>query len=205
MSFISNTAFEARDTNGALDQLANVAGKYQTGDPLAATDCSAGQLCVKAGKAPNEAFDNPSGTRVYNEYTFIFTTATSAVTADTPVYAFDSHNWPIVTNQNGNKFAVGVETLGLGLPAGGYGNFHLVKFDGVSVYRFGIGNLSASLGANTYFTISNAGLLTPAASAPTTTGAVYFTLEGTGNFTEGTTASFGYVDVIGHKVSTVAG
>ena len=51
-------------------------------------------------------------------------------------------------------------------------------------------------------TIAN-GLLVPAAAAPTATGAIYFKLKGTGNFTEGAGQSFVYYDVWACKVSTV--
>lgn len=198
MAFIANTAFEARLTNNMYDQKANVAGQYQSsGDPA---DCSAGLLCVRSGKVPNEAFDNPSGTRVYNENTWFFEAAADTVTMDDVIYACDPHDWPLVTTANGNVYAVGHETLGLGIPAGRFGNFCRIDFDGQSIYRFGIGNLNASLGSNTYFTIDT-GLLEPAASAPATAGAIYFTLEGTGTFVAGNGQAFTYVDVIGHKVS----
>ncbi len=81
--------------------------------------------------------------------------------------------------------------------------FTRIDFDGQSVYRFGVGTLSAALSTNTYFTIAN-GLLKPEASAPTTAGAIYFELRGTGNFVEGNSASFGYVDVVAKKVSVAA-
>ena len=66
-----------------------------------------------------------------------------------------------------------------------------------------MGNVNGTLGSNKFFTIAN-GLLVPAAAAPTDNGAIYFTLAGQGNFTEGATQSFGYVDVIGYTVAVKA-
>jgi len=188
MAFTANTAFEARIVNDRFDDLANIAGKYFVS--TTATDCSAGQLCIRDSLLDCEGF-----TGVKNENTWKMVKATNSTTAATPIYACDPHDWPLLGNGR-NLWAVGTETLGLGIPAGRYGSFRRVHFDGVSVYRFGIGNLSAALSTNTYFTISADGLLTPAAAAPSTAGTPYFELRGTGNFTEGTSASFGYVDVV---------
>lgn len=190
MSFIANTAFEARIVNDRFDDLSNIAGKYFVS--TTATDCSAGQLCVCDSLLDCEGM--PSG--VKNENTWKMVTATNSTTASTPIYACDPHDWPLVASASGNLYAVGTETLGLGIPAGRYGSFRRVHFDGVSVYRFGVGNLASTLSTNQYLTISSAGLLTPGASAPTDAGTPYFQVRGTGNFTEGTSASFGYVDVV---------
>ena len=201
MAYIANTAFEARITNGRNDILAHIAGKYQAGSPAADADCSAGLLCVRESQAPNEGFDNPSGTRVYNENTWLMNAAASTVTADDVIYACDTYDTQLITAPGGQSYFVGTETLGLGVPAGRYGNFTRIDFDNQSVYRFGIGNLSTAISTNTYFTIAN-GLLVPAASAPTDTGAVYFKLRGTGSFVKGNGAAFTYYDVVACKVST---
>lgn len=195
MSFITNTAFEARLTNNAQDQLAQVAGLYRVS--TTATDCSAGLLVTRNSKIPSQVY-----TGVNNENAWYMVAATDSATINDVIYACDPHDWPLVAAANGNLYAVGTETLGLGAPAGRMANYTRVNFDGQSIYRFGIGNLSASLGANTFFTIAN-GLLVPAASAPTTAGAIYFELVGTGNFTAGTTTSFQYVDVIA-KANVIA-
>ena len=188
MAFIANTAFEARIVNDRFDDLANIAGKYFVS--TTATDCSAGQLCVRDSLLDCEGFSG-----VKNENTWKMVKATNSTTAGTPIYACDPHDWPLASVK-GNLYAVGSETLGLGIPADRYGSFRRVHFDGVSVYRFGVGNLSAALSTNTFFTISADGLLTPGASAPVTAGTPYFKLMGSGNFTEGTSASFGYIDVV---------
>lgn len=195
MAFIANTAFEARIVNDRFDDLANIAGMYEASD--AAADCSAGLLCVRAEQTDCEGF-----TGIKNENSWIMNAASADANIDVPVYACDPHDWPLIGNGR-NLWAVGVETLGLGIPSGRYGSFRRIHFDNVSVYRFGIGNLSAALSTNTYFTIAN-GLLVPAAAAPTAAGSIYFQLRGTGNFTEGTTASFQYVDVVACRVSVAA-
>ncbi len=188
MAFTANTAFEARIVNDRFDDLANIAGKFFVS--TTATDCSAGQLCIRDSLLDCEGFAN-----VKNENTWKMVTATSETAASTPIYACDPHDWPLIASAKGNLYAVGTETLGLGIPADRYGSFRRVHFDNESVYRFGVGNLSASLSTNQYLTISDAGLLTPAASAPNA-GLPYFKVMGTGNFTEGTSASFGYVDAM---------
>lgn len=195
MAYIANTAFEARIVNDRFDDLANIAGKYYASE--AAADCSAGLLCISDGVLPCEGF----GANVYNENTHGMVAAQPDQDGNinAPIYACDPHDWPLIGNGS-NLWAVGTETLGLGIPAGRYGSFRRIHFDNVSVYRFGIGNLSAALGDNTYFTINN-GLLVPAAAAPTDAGSIYFELRGQGNFTEGTTASFGYIDVVACRVS----
>ena len=193
MSFIANTAFEARIVNDRFDDLANIAGKYYVS--TTATDCSAGQLCTRDSLLDCEGF-----TGVKNDNTWKMVKATNSTKADVPIYACDPHDWPLIGNGR-NLWAVGTETLGLGIPAGRYGSFRRVHFDNVSVYRFGVGNLASTLSTNTYFTISADGLLTPGASAPVTSGTPYFKLQAKGKFTEGTTASIDYIDVVACAVA----
>ena len=196
MAFIANTAFEARIVNDRFDDLANIAGKYEDSEGNAA-DCSAGLLCFTDEQTDCEGFPG-----IKNENAWVMVNADDSANIDTPIYACDPHDWPLIGNGR-NLWAVGTETLGLGVPAGRYGSFRRIHFDNVSVYRFGIGNLSATYNNEAFFTIAN-GLLVPTAATPTDAGSVFFQLRGTGNFTEGTTASFQYVDVVACRVS-VAG
>lgn len=195
MAFISNTAFEPRITNNRFEDLCNVTGMYQASSANA--DCSAGLLVKRNGQLPCEGF-----TGVYNENAWYMNAAAATDTIDTVIYACNTYDTQLLSN-GANDYFVGYKTLGLGVPAGRYGTFTRIDFDNQSVYRFGVGNLSTTLGNNTYFTIAN-GLLVPAASAPTDAGSIYFELRGTGNFVEGTTNSFGYVDVVACKVSVAA-
>jgi hypothetical protein len=194
MAFIANTAFEARIVNDRFDDLANIAGKFFVS--TTATDCSAGLLCVRNGQVPCEGF----GPSVLNENTWYMNAATDSANIDDVIYACNTYDTQLISAPDGNNYFVGTRTLGLGAPAGRYCTFTRIDFDGQSVYRFGIGNLDGALGSNTYFTIDD-GLLVPAASAPATAGSIYFELHGTGNFTEGTTSSFQYVDVVAKRVS----
>lgn len=197
MAYIAKTAFEARITNNSRDNLSHIAGLYQASS--VAADCSAGLLCVRNGLVANEGYSG-----VYNENTWYMNAASDSATVDDVIFACDTYDTQLLTGVNGTtNYFVGTETLGLGVPAGRYGNFTRINFDNESVYRFGEGNLSTAIGENTYFTIAN-GLLVPAASAPTDTGAVYFALRGTGKFVTGNQQSFTYYDVVACKVSTAA-
>lgn len=195
MAYIEKTAFEPRITNNEFNELCNITGHYQVSE--ADADCSAGLLVVRGEQLPCAGFKG-----VKNENAFYMNAAGAAANADTGVYACNTYEWPTLGGRNGNNYAVGTATLGLGVPAGRDGTFTEIVFDGKHAYRFGEGNLSAAIGANTIFTIAN-GLLVPAAAAPTTTGAIYFKLKGTGKFTEGAGQSFVYYDVWACKVSTV--
>lgn len=195
MAYIEKTAFEPRITNNEYNELCNITGRYQVSE--ADADCSAGLLVVRGEQLPCAGFKG-----IKNENAFYMNAAGAAANADTGVYACNTYEWPTLGGRNGNNYAVGTATLGLGVPAGRDGTFTEIVFDGKHAYRFGEGNLSTAIGENTIFTIAN-GLLVPAAAAPTATGAIYFKLKGTGNFTEGAGQSFVYYDVWACKVSTV--
>ena len=121
MSYIANTAFEARITNGRFDDLINIAGRYQASS--ADADCSAGLLCVRNGQLPAEGFDDPDGTRVYNENSWYMNAAADSVTADDVIYACNTYDWQLLSDGRGNNYSVGRQTLGLGIPAGRNGTF----------------------------------------------------------------------------------
>lgn len=197
MSYIAKTAFEARITNNEFNELCNITGRYQASS--ADADCSAGLLCVQAEQLPCAGF-----TGIKNENAWYMNAAGAAANVDTPVYAANTYEVQRLAGKNGQLYAIGTETLGLGIPAGRDGTFTEIVFDNKRVYRFGEGNLSTAIGANTFFTIAN-GLLVPASAAPTKAGSIYFKLRGSGKFTEGTTASFGYYDLVACKVSVAAG
>ena len=190
--FTEKTAFEARVTNNFRDDLINVTGRYQASS--ADADCDAGRLVIRNGQLPCEGF-----TGVKNENAWYMNDATSTTNAGEVVYAANTYEVQMLQGKHGNMYAVGTETLGLGIPAGRDGTFTKIVFDGDHAYRFGIGNVNAEISTNTFFTI-DAGQLKPAAAAPTANGALYFKLLDTDKFTEGTTASFEYVDVQACKV-----
>lgn len=184
MAFIEKTAFQARITNNVHEDLANIAGLYQ--EDGANADCSAGLLVVRGAQTPCEGF-----TGIYNENTFYMTA--SAAGEESVIYACDTHEAQLLQGKAGAYF-IGTETLGLGTPAGREGNFCRIDFDGQSVYRFGEGNISGTiLDSTQFFSIYN-GLLKVEASQPQS--GKFFQLRGQGYFTEGTTASFKYIDVV---------
>ena len=190
MAYIAKTAFEARITNGRFEDLANIAGRYQ--EDSADAICSAGMLCVRNGQTDCEGFAN-----VKNENTWYMNAAASTVGAGDVIYACNTHDVNLLIDPIfGGQYAVGTNTLGLPAPAGRECTFTRIDFDGESVYRFGEGNVDGTVGSNTFFTIDD-GLLVPAASAPQS--GLYFSLRGTGKFIEGTTESFGYLDLCAEK------
>lgn len=196
MAFVANTAFEDRITNSRFNDLANIAGKFGTvaDGELTPEDCSAGWLCTQSFRLPVDGLSD-----VKNENSWAMIAATSDINANTQVYACNPHDWQLIGDSTGNNYAVGHRTLGLGAPADRMVSFGNIIFDGKHTYRFGIGNVSGTLGTNGFCTI-DAGQLKPAAAAPTANGALYFEVAGTGTFTEGTSASFGYVDVVAKTV-----
>lgn len=196
MAYISNTAFEARVTNHEFDSTANITGVF---DNSGAEICSAGFLCKQDELLPNEGY---TGINNSNSWKMIAATATDLI--GTPIYAcnpFDVNQ--ITDNATGAIYKVGSNTLGLAAPAGMPVTFTRINFDGASIYRFGVGNLSTTLSTNTFATIAN-GLLSPTASAPTAAFTPYFKVVGTGTFTQGAYPGFGYVDVIACFVASNA-
>lgn len=193
MAFIAKTAFEARITNNDRENLSHIAGLYRASD--VAADCSAGLLCVRDEQTPCEGF-----TGLTNENSWYMEAATEDATADDVIYACDTYDNQLLTAADGNKYFIGHATLGLGAPAGRYCNFTRIDFDGQSVYRFGEGNVTVNTTGDKYFTIDG-GVLTSVTAKPSTAGAIYFALRGTGNFVEGTANSFGYYDLVACKVN----
>lgn len=189
MAFLENTAFEPRIVNNEFNALCNITGKYSelSGDAPQEADCSAGTLCVRGDLLPCEGFPG-----VYNENAWVMLPAASdaSLTARDVVYACNTYDAKKI-----DGYYIGTETLGLGASAGEYCTFTRIDFDEQSVYRFGVGNISGEAQVGGYLTIDN-GSLSPATEIPTPAGTPYFTVRGTGNFIEGTTDSFGYVDVV---------
>lgn len=188
MAYIAKTAFEVKISNHEFDSIANITGIYQ--DSGANAVCSAGMLCVRDALTVNEGY-----TAIKNGNTWTMKAAAAADTS-VPIYACNPFDVNIISDPvTGAAYKVGSNTLGLPAPAGYPTTYTQIQFNGVNVYRFGEGNLSAAISTNTFFTIAN-GLLVPAAAAPSTAGTPYFQLRGTGNFTQGNRAGFVYYDVV---------
>ena len=199
MASIAKTMFSQRVTNAQHDDLANITGKFVDGNGDADI-CAAGFLCTRSAQLESEAYAG-----VYNENAWVMVAATDDADASTGVYACNTYNVnEIYDSVHGNKYKVGHSTLGLEVPAGERGTFTKIDFlSGDKIYRFGEGNMSASVSTNTFFTIDD-GLLVPAASAPATAGAIYFELVGTGAAIEGTYVSMTYYDLMAKSVAVTA-
>lgn len=188
MAYIANTAFEVRVSNHEFDSAANITGVFHNGSD-AAEIVSAGFLCKRDAQTQNEGY--PAGTLNTNTWVMKAGAATDILFAANP------HNVNEITDpMTGNTYKVGANTLGLPIPAGVRDTYTFINPDGTHIYRFGVGNLTAALGSNGYLTVAN-GLLTPAAAAAES--GIYFQVIGSGNFTEGAYAGFGYVDALALK------
>ena len=193
MAYIANTAFEVRVSNHEFDSVANITGKFQNDTP-ADEICSAGFLCKRVSLIPNEGYSG-----IKNGNTWIM----QAGEATDILYAANPHNVNELTDPvSGNTYKVDRDTLGLPIPAGVEDTFTLIRADGTHIYRFGVGNLTTALSTNGFLTCgetTNKGKLVPAAAAPDAGSGIYFQVLGTGTFTEGAYAGFGYVDALALK------
>ena len=196
MAYIANTAFEIKVSNHEFDSIANITGKYQASN--ADAEICPGFLATRASLVVNEGYDQvgPTGSTVTltNTNTWVMNDAVDSDTAQKGIYACNPFDVNMASDGQGNFWKVGANTLSIKVPAGYLTTWTKIEFNNNNVYRFGIGNLSATLGSNTYFTIDD-GLLVPGASAPTSAGVPYFELVRSGTFTEGAYAAFDYVDV----------
>lgn len=198
MAAITNSAFELRVSNHIFDTTKNITGKFQNSTP-ADELCAAGFVVV-----PGDALANEGYTSIDNENAYLMSAAGDA-TAES-LYACNTFNVQELTDAFGNAYKVGGNTLGLPIPSGQRGTY--TRLDEGDIARWGIGNFTTAISTNGYATLgtsTNAGKWVPAASAPTTTGAWYLEIKGTGNFTQGAYNGFGYVLCKVHRVHTVAG
>ena len=196
MAYIANTAFEIKVSNHEFDSIANITGKYQASN--ADAEIFPGFLATRASLVVNEGYDQvgPTGSTatLTNTNTWVMNDAVDSDTAQKGIYACNPFDVNMASDGQGNFWKVGANTLSIKVPAGYLTTWTKIEFNNNNVYRFGIGNLSAALGSNTYFTIDD-GLLVPGASAPASAGVPYFELVRSGTFTEGAYAAFDYVDV----------
>ena len=196
MAYIANTAFEIKVSNHEFDSIANITGKYQASS--ADAEICPGFLATRASLVVNEGYNQvgPAGSTVTltNTNTWVMNDAVDSDTAQKGIYACNPFDVNMASDGQGNFWKVGANTLSIKVPAGYLTTWTKIEFNNNNVYRFGIGNLSTTLGSNTYFTIDD-GLLVPGASAPASAGVPYFELVRSGTFTEGAYAAFDYVDV----------
>lgn len=193
MAYIENTAFEVKISNHEFDSIANITGKFQA-DGADAEICP-GFLCVRDTLVPNEGYENvgPAGSEITLENTNTWNMK-AAGASDTVIYACNPFDVNMASDGQGNFWKVGANTLSIKVPTGYLTTWTQIYFNNVNVYRFGIGNASAEIGENKFFTIAD-GQLVPASAAPSDAGTPYFELIRTGTFTEGAYAAFDYADV----------
>ena len=137
MAQIKNTAFEVRVSNGPFNMLENITGIFHNTSQETEI-CSAGFLVKRTTQVPNEGY-----TGINNDNTWYMEAAAAADLVTTPIFACNPYQVnQIQDGANDNVFKVGANTLGLALPKGEFGTFTHIVFDGMHIYRFGIGNLS---------------------------------------------------------------
>lgn len=160
MSFLTNSAFQIRRSNDRYNDLQTVTGLFGSfsGSDFTADDCSAGFLC-------NKGDGIPSGGAYM----------TAAANGTAKLYACNTTDVQRLGAPNGNRYAVGVNTLGLGVPSGNKGAYTEL-LPGES-YAFGPGNFSTLVTtANKYATVAN-GLLSGTSVEPSAADGYYFELD----------------------------
>lgn len=173
MSFIADTAFLPRMWNNRNNDLQNVAGQFgaMVSTTWTPADCSAGFLCNKGEHMAAGSYR-----------------MTKAANGKGGIYACNPGDVQRGAIGNG-IYAEGVETLGLGIPAGRLDTYsELIPGE---TYAFGPGNFSTLVDAatNKYATITN-GLLVGTNAVPEAGSGIYFQLDeglGIDVFTEGNT------------------
>jgi hypothetical protein len=181
MSFTAKTAFEPRMWNNRYNDLQNVAGQFgaMVSTTWTPADCSAGMFCVKGDHLPNGGYK-----------------MTLAADGKGDIYICNPGD--VQRGVIGTQlYAEGVNTLGLGAPAGRLATY--TKAIPGETYAFGDGNFSTVMSAdNKYATIAN-GLLVGTNAAPAAGSGIYFELDaalGIDKFTEGNTVPFNRYNVL---------
>ena len=216
MAFTANTMFEVTVSNSVRNQTQNIPGKFGTysSDTYTAADCDAGMLCTRAALMPNEGYEGfgeeYSNDNILNGNTWYMVAATNGAAGGaygdhTGIYAFNNYDVNKAVDSQGNKWNLGANTLGIGLPGGEYGDFCEIIVG--EQYTFGVGNFTAAptMGTSLYATIAN-GKLTPSASAPAAGSGVYFKILRKKAMTEGVTYwGDGYVLEAARTLEAAAG
>ena len=181
---ISEYAFQPRRWNNRYDDLQTITGLYGSwsGSTFVNSACEAGFLCKKdAGIPAGGAY------------------MLTATDGSTKLYACNPTDVERLSDAK-NTWAVGAETLGLGLPSGKKGPFTEVK-DG-ETYAFAPSNFSTLVTAsNKYATVSN-GLLVGASEISSSYKGWYFELDaemGIDAFVEGNYNAFSRYNLVAHK------
>lgn len=159
MAFTASTAFQIRRSNDRYEDLQHRTGLYGSfsGSTFTAADADAGLLC-------NIGDGIPAG----GNYMLLASDGSQKLYAANPT--------DVQRLSNGtNKWAVGVNTLGLGIPAGVKDAF--LELREGETYAFGPGNFSTIVTTtNKYATVSNGYLVGASSLASDFTG-YYFELD----------------------------
>lgn len=186
MSYISSTAFLPRMWNNRNNDLQNIPGLFGSvsGSVFLTEDCSAGVACTKGDHIVGGGYQ-----------------MTLASDGAGDVYFCNQGDVQRVAFGADKLFAVGVETLGLGAPAGELCTY--TKAIPGETYAFGPGNFSTIVtSTNKYATIVN-GMLVGASAAPSDAGTLYFELDaalGIDTFTEANYGAFSRYNLLCKRV-----
>ena len=159
MSFIASTAFQIRRSNDRYDDLQHRTGLYGSwsGTSFITDDASAGLLCnIDAGI--------PEG----GNYMIVASDGTKKL------YAANTTDIQRLTN-GVNTWAVGVETLGLGIPAGEKNCFTELKLG--ETYAFGPGNFDTIVTTTDKYATVSGGLLVGTSVEPSAADGYFFELD----------------------------
>ena len=185
MSYISNTAFQIRRSNDRYDDLQHRTGLFGSwsGASFITEDASAGLLC-------NLGDGIPEG----GNYMTVAADGTAKLYAANTTY--------VQMLSNGvNTWTDGVETLGLGIPAGRKDTFAEIKVG--ETYAFGPGNFTTlATTTNKYATVAN-GLLGASSSMPSAADGYFFEIDtelGIDNFVEANYNAFGRYNMVACKL-----
>lgn len=190
MAFIAQTAFLPRMWNNRNEDLQNIPGLYgamSAGETptFVSADCSAGFVCSKGAHIPGGGYQ-----------------MTTAADGTDEVYFCNPGDVQRVPFGDGQLFAVGVDTLSLGAPAGRLATYS--KAIPGETYAFGPGNFSTLVDATTNkFAVIQNGLLKGQAAAPTTVGTLYFELDeglGIDTWTEANYGAFARYNLLCKRV-----
>ena len=182
---ISTYAFQPRKWNNRFDDLQTITGLYGSwsGTTFVEASCNAGFLC-------NRDAGIPAG----GNYMLI------ASDGSKKLYACNPCDVERIGDDK-NLWAVGVETLGLGLPSGKKGPFTEIK-DG-ETYAFAPSNFSTIVDAsNTFATVAD-GLLVGASELDSSFAGWYFELDkelGIDFFVEGNYNAYSRYNLVAHHI-----
>lgn len=159
MAFIANTAFQIRRSNDRYEDLQHRTGLFGSwsGTSFIVDDASAGLLC-------NLGDGIPAGGNYM----------TVASDGSQKLYAAATTDVQRLTN-GVNTWAVGVETLGLGIPAGTKNAF--LELREGETYAFGPGNFSTLVTTKDKYATVSGGLLVGTSAAPSAGDGWYFELD----------------------------